>query len=147
MVTLSGAASNTTTTDFNGHYRFEGMPAGSYTVTPTKTAFSITPASAPMTITNQDVTANFTAQGPPGLTGRIVFAEWGGTAGAQGVINSGALKSMNADGSGLVTLFTPFGLSNLSPAFSADGKEEGSTRCRYVRICSSDSHKLYTSNP
>src|SRR2546421_11365406 len=95
------------------------MPAGSYTVTPTKTAFSITPALASTTITKYDVTANFTAQGPPGLTGRIVFAEFGGTAGAQGVINSGALKSMNADGSALVTLF---GSSNLSPAFSADGK-------------------------
>src|SRR2546421_1988955 len=138
LVTLSGDASNTTTTDFNGHYRFGGMPAGSYTVTPTKTAFSITPASAPTTITNQDVTANFTAQGPPGLTGRIVFAE---ATGAQGINNSGALKSMNADGSGLVTLFTPYDLSNLSPAFSADGK-----RVAFARYNGTTSWDIFVSN-
>jgi hypothetical protein len=118
LVTLSGAASNFTTTDSGGKYSFEG-PAGSYTVTPTKTGFKMTPASTTLTITNQDATANFTAKGPPGLTGRIVFAEFGGTAGAPGVINSGALKSMNADGSGLVTLRA---LGGDSAAFSADGK-------------------------
>jgi hypothetical protein len=137
LVTLSGAASNFTTTDSGGKYSFEG-PAGSYTVTPTKTGFSMTPASATLTITNQDATANFTTQGPQGLTGRIVFAEFGGTPGAPGIIPSGFIKSMNADGSGLVTLRA---LGGNSAAFSADGK-----RIAFARYNGTTSWDIFVSN-
>ena len=39
-VTLSGDASGTTTTDSSGNYSFSGLPAGAYTLTPSKSGFS-----------------------------------------------------------------------------------------------------------
>jgi hypothetical protein len=61
-VALSGAATATTTTDASGNYTFSGLSNGSYTVTPTKSGVTITPASVPVTIANANVTnVNFTA--------------------------------------------------------------------------------------
>jgi len=62
-MTLSGPQSGSTATDSSGNYSFTGLSNGSYTVTPSKTGLSFTPASAPVTITNANVSAvNFTAQ-------------------------------------------------------------------------------------
>ena len=56
------AASRTVTADATGAYSFTGLLNGSYTVTPTKSGFTLSPPSAPATIANADVTAlNFTA--------------------------------------------------------------------------------------
>lgn len=44
-MTLSGAVSQTTTTSASGNYALLGLPAGSYTVTPTLPGYSFTPAS------------------------------------------------------------------------------------------------------
>jgi len=62
-LTLSGAASQSTTADASGNYTFSGLANGSYTVTPSKTGFSFSPASQPVTISGANVTGvNFTIQ-------------------------------------------------------------------------------------
>ena len=62
-IALSGAASASTTTDTSGNYSFSGLANGTYTVTPTKTGFTFTPASQAATISNANVTnVNFTSQ-------------------------------------------------------------------------------------
>jgi hypothetical protein len=61
-VTLSGAGSATTTADASGNYTFTGRANGSYTVTPSKSGFTFSPANAPATVNNADLTGiNFTA--------------------------------------------------------------------------------------
>ena len=62
IVTLSGTASATTTADTSGAFSFSGLANGPYTVTATKAAFAISPASRPVSVNNAPVTGvNFTA--------------------------------------------------------------------------------------
>lgn len=66
-ITLSGNATRTTTTDTNGNYTFTGLVNGNYTVTPSKTGYTFSPASRPVTINNTNVTGqDFT--GVAGIT-------------------------------------------------------------------------------
>ncbi len=61
-VALSGAGTASTTTDPSGNYTFAGLLNGSYTVTPTKTGATMSPASRPVTVAGANVTAvDFTA--------------------------------------------------------------------------------------
>lgn len=63
-VTLSGAASRTTTTDSAGHYTFFGLVNGSYTVTASKSGCSFTPPSHSVTLSGNSVAGqNFTQSG------------------------------------------------------------------------------------
>ena len=55
-VTLSGAASGTTTTDASGNYSFIGLANGSYTVTPFMAGYAFTPTSRSVNINNANVT-------------------------------------------------------------------------------------------
>ncbi len=54
-VTLSGAASATTTADASGNYNFIGLSPGSYTVTASKNGFNFSPASQNVTVSTSDV--------------------------------------------------------------------------------------------
>ncbi|MFI5370521.1 MAG: Ig-like domain-containing protein [Candidatus Eisenbacteria bacterium] len=68
LVRLSGALSPTTTADLTGHYHFDGLPNGSYQVTPTRTGFVFDPASRTVDIIDADVPNldfNTTAAPPP----------------------------------------------------------------------------------
>ena len=61
-MTLSGAASATTTTATGGTYTFSGLANGSYTVTPSLSGFSFSPASIAVAISGANQTGkNFTA--------------------------------------------------------------------------------------
>ena len=61
-VALSGTASGTTTADSNGNYTFSGLYDGPYTVTPSKTNFTMSPINALVTVADNNVTSvNFTA--------------------------------------------------------------------------------------
>ena len=63
-VALTGAASASTTADASGNYSFAGLANGTYTITPTKSGFTFTPASQNATISGSNVAGlNFTAQG------------------------------------------------------------------------------------
>jgi len=60
-MTLSGGVSTTTLTDTSGNYCFTELLNGTYTVTPSKTNCTFTPASSQVTINNADVpNVNFT---------------------------------------------------------------------------------------
>lgn len=62
LLTLSGAASATTTADATARYTFGGLAPGSYTVTPSKSGFTFTPGSASVAVTTASVSGvNFTA--------------------------------------------------------------------------------------
>jgi hypothetical protein len=62
-VNLTGSATASVTADASGTYSFSGLANGSYTVTPTKTGYSFTPTSQPVTLNNANATGvNFTAQ-------------------------------------------------------------------------------------
>lgn len=82
-VTLSGAASKSTATDGNGYYQFRDLLVGDYTVTPTKSGWSFTPANRRYTGLAQDVdNADFVGSLPTyALSGRVTLAG----AGLQGV--------------------------------------------------------------
>lgn len=65
-VTLSGATNDTATTDSSGRYTFSGLPAGSYTLTPSKTGFTFSPSSRTVTANSPDVTGvDFSVNQPP----------------------------------------------------------------------------------
>ena len=79
-VTLSGATSATTTTDHTGKYIFSGLPAGSYTLTPSKAGLTFSPSMRLVTSSSANLTGvNFTA-GPAGQrSGPIVINGQNGT--------------------------------------------------------------------
>lgn len=61
-VTLSGDAVATAVSDVTGTYTFSGLADGNYTVTPTKTSFTFTPASKDVVIAAaDDLGVNFAA--------------------------------------------------------------------------------------
>jgi hypothetical protein len=57
-VTLSGAATGSTTTDASGNYSFNGLANGVYTVTPSFEGYSFGPANRTVTISDADVSGN-----------------------------------------------------------------------------------------
>ncbi len=61
-MTLSGAGTGTTTTAADGSYTFSGRPNGSYTVTPSRTGYTFSPANSAVTVSGANVTGvNFTS--------------------------------------------------------------------------------------
>jgi carboxypeptidase family protein len=56
-VTLTGASSATATSSAGGAYSFSGLQDGAYTVTPSLSGYTFTPASTPVTISGHDVAA------------------------------------------------------------------------------------------
>ena len=61
---VTGHATATTTTTSSGAYTITGLTAGAYTVTPAKTGFIYTPVNRAVTISNANVTANFSSAAP-----------------------------------------------------------------------------------
>jgi len=99
-VTLSGAASATTTADASGNYSFSGLANGSYTVTPSKAGFTFSPASTAVTINGANQTAiNFTASAVTySISGTITPAANG--VGATVTLSGAAFATTTADASG-----------------------------------------------
>jgi hypothetical protein len=60
-VSLSGDATESTTTNASGYYSFSGLANGSYTVTPSVPSYTVSPTSQPVTVSGGNETANFTA--------------------------------------------------------------------------------------
>jgi len=66
-IDLTGAASQTTTTDSAGAYHFTGLANGTYTATPSLSGYNFSPSNAQVTISNMDATvSNFTATAAAG---------------------------------------------------------------------------------
>jgi hypothetical protein len=60
LLTLSGGASGTVTADSSGNYSFAGLLNGTYTVTPSKSGYTFSPASQTLTINGGSMGASFT---------------------------------------------------------------------------------------
>lgn len=61
-VTLSGAATGTTTADSTGSYSFAGLANGTYAITPGRTGYTFSPSTEGVTVSAANVTGiNFTA--------------------------------------------------------------------------------------
>jgi parallel beta-helix repeat protein len=111
IVTLKGPAQATTTTDSAGNYNFKGLPAGSYTVTPSKAAYIFNPASQRTIATAANVMdVNFVASQTGSydpvpssvtITGTISPVANGG--GATVTLNGAALATTTTDNAGNYT--------------------------------------------
>src|SRR5260370_20187597 len=65
-LTLSGAATKSTTTDATGKYTFHGLPNGSYVVAASQSGYAFTPSTASVTVNGTAITGvNFTATAVP----------------------------------------------------------------------------------
>ncbi len=106
-VRLTGAATATVTASAAGAYTFSGLTNGSYTVTPSKTGFNFTPASAAVTISSANATANFAT---------LTFTISGTISGTGG---NGATVQLTGAATATVT-------ANASGAYSFTGLANGS---------------------
>jgi uncharacterized protein (TIGR03437 family) len=106
-VTLSGAASAAVTADASGNYSFTGLSNGTYTVAPSKSGYTFTPANRTVTVSGANVTAvNFTAT----LQTWSISGNTSSTgAGATVTLSGAANATVTADASGNYSLT---GLSN-----------------------------------
>ncbi len=68
-MTLSGAASAVATTDTGGNFSFSGLANGSYTIAPSKTNYTFTPAQSTESVSDADITGvNFTVATVSGVS-------------------------------------------------------------------------------
>jgi beta-glucanase (GH16 family) len=102
-VALSGAASASTTANGSGIYTFAGLANGNYTVTASKTGFTISPSSQSASIAGANVTGvNFTATPLTySLSGSISPTAVG--AGASLTLSGASTATTTANGSGIYT--------------------------------------------
>jgi hypothetical protein len=93
----------TTTTDASGNYTFANLANGSYTVAPTKTGYTFSPANRAVTIAGANVTAvNFTISAALiyGISGSITPAASGSGAIVALTQGTTTIATVTADGSG-----------------------------------------------
>lgn len=110
-VSLTGSSSATTSTDAYGNYFFQGLPPGSYTVTPTLSGYTFEPEFSTISITNSNKEHNdFTAMPIPtySISGRI-SEELMGVSGVTITLSGDSLGTASTDNTGYYE-FT--GLSN-----------------------------------
>jgi hypothetical protein len=101
-VTLTGTLAQTVTADASGNYSFNGLTAGSYTVTPNRAGFAFTPASQAVSITSANVTnVNFTATPTFSISGSIAPSTSG--SGATLTLSGAGSSTTTADSSGNYT--------------------------------------------
>jgi uncharacterized protein (TIGR03437 family) len=106
-IALTGTATATTTANASGAYTFSGLANGSYTLTPSLTGFTFSPASLAVTVSGANVTAaSFTATAQTWtITGGVGTSGSGATIALTGT--STATTTANASGS-----YTFSGLAN-----------------------------------
>jgi hypothetical protein len=102
-VALSGTATASTTTDASGNYSFSNLANGPYTVTPTKSGFTLSPANRAVTISGANATGvNFTASPTTwSISGTISPASSG--SGTLVTLSGAANATTTADSSGNYT--------------------------------------------
>jgi Carboxypeptidase regulatory-like domain len=113
-ITLSGAASGTTTTDANGNYNFGGLANGSYTITPSLTGYTFSPAYLTVSISDGDVAGeNFTGTANSGtgfsISGTVATSGGSPIGGVTVTLTGVTTGSTNTNGRGTYS-FT--GLAN-----------------------------------
>jgi hypothetical protein len=102
-VTLSGPVSHQTTTDAQGRYVFKVLPNGVYTVTPSRSGASFSPASQSVTVNGASVANVNFSQGATtwSISGTISPSSLG--SGVQVALTGAATRSTTTDGSGAFT--------------------------------------------
>ncbi len=115
-VTLSDGAGHTTLTDVNGNYAFNGLPAGSYTVTPSLAEYTFAPASRPVTLGPSQSAINFSATRTTyTVSGQVTLTGGGSAAGV--TISDGLGHSTLTNAGGNYTLSgLPSGSYTLTPS-------------------------------
>jgi hypothetical protein len=123
-LTLTGKSGATTTSGGTGSYSFTGLPAGTYTVTPSLTGFAFTPGSTTVTITNANATVNFTAAS----TATFMISGTAGTGSATLTLTgkSGATTAASSTGSYSFTGLAP-GSYTVTPSMAGFAFTPGST--------------------
>ena len=119
IVVLGGAGSGSVSADSQGVFTFPAVANGNYTVTPSRSGYTFTPASASVTVSGASVAGvNFTGQAVPtySISGTITPAAT--SAGATVTLNGGATASTTVNASGNYTFS---GLGN--------GRSHGHTDC------------------
>jgi hypothetical protein len=113
-VKLTGAATATVTANTSGVYSFTGLANGSYVVTATKTGYTFSPASQPVTVNGANATANFSST----VLTYTISGTIGGAGGASATVKltGAATATATANASGVYT-FT--GLANGSYVVTA----------------------------
>ncbi|MFA7404141.1 MAG: DUF1566 domain-containing protein [Pelobacteraceae bacterium] len=92
-VALSGNGSTTTTTNASGTFTFSGAQNGSYTITPSMTGYTFTPASQSVTVSGANVTgAGFTATATGGGPATAIQLPQTGQTFSDGFGDDGNLK-------------------------------------------------------
>jgi len=100
-LTLSGAASASTTPDGSGNYSFNGLPNGTYTVTPSNAGFTFSPANQTINLSGANASGiNFAANANPtwSISGTISPASLGN--GSLVSLSGPAGETTSADSSG-----------------------------------------------
>ena len=105
VISLSGAQSESVTTKSDGSYRFTGLSSGNYTVTPSKTSYSFTPAGRSVTVNSADVTGldftgTMTADKTFDISGRITIYGGEGLAGVTVSLTGANTGSVSTDDNG-----------------------------------------------
>jgi hypothetical protein len=104
-LTLSGAASGSTTTDSSGRYSFTGLANGTYVVGPSQSGYIFNPVTASAVVNGAAITGlNFTATAVPNSISHNITLSWVGStsAGLQGYniyraeVAGGAFTKLNA---------------------------------------------------
>ncbi|HEY6908943.1 MAG TPA: carboxypeptidase regulatory-like domain-containing protein [Myxococcales bacterium] len=123
-VTLSGASSATTVSSATGAYTFGGLQNGAYTVTPSLSGYTFTPASTPVTISGKDVAAiNFASAAvlvaPNGVTAApgngTATVSWSAAAGATGYnLYYGTSPQLTASSTKLSVSASPAAITGLN---------------------------------
>jgi hypothetical protein len=112
-VSLSGAATATTTANASGVYTFSGVTNGAYTVTPTKAGFLYTPTSQAVTVSGANATANFSSSVQTfTITGTISGS---GGNGATVSLGGAATATTTANTSGVYSFSVPNGSFTVTP--------------------------------
>jgi len=112
MVTLSGAGSGSTMANSSGAFSFSGLKDGTYTLTPSRTGYTYSPASQNVTVNGATVSGvSFTATQQVNPTYSIsgTITPSAGGSGATVTLSGGASGSTTANSSGA---FTFTGLQN-----------------------------------
>lgn len=117
-VALTGPAAANTTANSSGNYTFSGLANGAYTVTPSKTGYSFTPANQSVSISSANKTGvNFTATVTSSHT---VALSW--IASVTTTVTGYNVYRSTTNGSGYVKInSSPVGLLNYTDSTVANG--------------------------
>jgi hypothetical protein len=113
-LTLSGPVSGPMTANSSGNYTFSNLPNGTYTVTPSKTGQTFTPASQTITVSGSSVTGVNFAAVTYALSGTVSPSSVGST--TTMTLSGSATGTTTPDSNGVYTFNVPNGTYTVTPS-------------------------------